>query len=103
MSNLPPSHFAHLSFDGRGINDRDEYRSRIATFARPSGSPDDAARPAKEFGHLFAASPEMLIVLQRLLRALEWSVQADRLTPEEQAKIIRLAIDRAEGQAPSEV
>lgn len=53
----PAPHFPHLSFDGCGINGRDEYRTRLATFAKVR-SPE-----AREFGPLFAASPDMLAVL----------------------------------------
>jgi hypothetical protein len=49
-----PNHFPSLSFDGCGINGRDEYRSRIATFA------DRGGPIAKEYGPLFAAAPELL-------------------------------------------
>lgn len=45
-----PTKQTTLSFDGKGINGPDEYRSRIATFA------DDKA--AKEYGEVFAAALE---------------------------------------------
>ncbi len=41
-----------LSYDGRGINGPDEYRTRIATFA------NDAA--GDQYGKLFQAAPELL-------------------------------------------
>lgn len=52
-----------LSFDGCGINGPDEYRTRIATFAKVRG-PD-----AMKYGPLFAAAPEMLRALET---ALTW-------------------------------
>ncbi len=53
---------ASLSFDGKGINDRDEFRSRIATFTTEDH--------AKEYGALFAAAPELLAALNELLDAM---------------------------------
>lgn len=51
-----PAH-ASLSFDGCGINGRDEYRTRIATFTNKRGP------VANHYGPLFAAAPEMLAAL----------------------------------------
>jgi len=50
-----------LSFDGKGINGPDKYKSRLATFTS-----DEAA---KKYGVLFAAAPELLESLQRLVKA----------------------------------
>ena len=47
-----------LSFDGKGINGPDEYRSRLATFA------NDAA--AQQYGPVFAAAPDLLATLQNI-------------------------------------
>ena len=41
------------------------------------------------------AAPEMLAALSRILRAIEWSETADRMTPEEQAGCARAAIAKA--------
>ncbi len=51
-----------LSFDGCGINGPDEYRSRIATFARGAD--------VKRYGPLLAAAPELLAALRELV---EWA------------------------------
>ena len=48
-----------LSFDGKGINGPDEYRSRLATFTN-----DDAA---DTFGPLFAAAPNLLAALEAIV------------------------------------
>ena len=50
-----------LSFDGKGINGPDEYRSRLATFANPEA--------ARQYGPLFEAAPDLL---EALTNALEW-------------------------------
>ena len=41
-----------LSYDGRGINGPDEYRTRIATFT--------SQKTAKKYGVLFETAPELL-------------------------------------------
>lgn len=46
-------HFPHLSFDGCGINGRDEYRTRLCTFTEKRGE------DANHYGPIFAAAPEM--------------------------------------------
>lgn len=43
----------NLSFDGCGINGRDEYRTRLCTFTEKRGE------DANHYGPLFAAAPEM--------------------------------------------
>ena len=53
-----------LTFDGRGINGPDKYRSRVATF---SSSLDGAT--VKQYGALFAAAPELLAALEIMVRA----------------------------------
>lgn len=58
-----------LSYDGRGINGPDIYRSRIATFVN-----DNEA--GKKYGKLFEASPEMLAFLKKLLPDLEHGTTA---------------------------
>ncbi len=47
-----------LSFDGKGINGSDEYRTRIATFTKDSY--------AEEFGPVFAVATEMLAALRKV-------------------------------------
>ena len=54
-------HFKSLSYDGFGINGRDEYRTRLATFAK--GLSEEQRR---EFGPLFAAAPELLAALKAM-------------------------------------
>ena len=49
---------SELTFDGKGINGPDEYRSRVAAFAN--------AAAAEEYGALFAAAPELLSALTAL-------------------------------------
>ena len=51
-----------LSFDGKGINDNDVYRSRIATFTNED--------KANTYGKLFAASPELLNTLRDISLAM---------------------------------
>lgn len=53
-------HHERLSFDGCGINGRDEYRTRIATFA------DKRGPIAMEYGPLFEAAPEMKTALEKI-------------------------------------
>ena len=59
-----------LSFDGCGINGGDEYKSRIATFAKIRG--DDAMH----YGPLFAAAPELLAACKALLAHLPYGNEA---------------------------
>lgn len=61
MSEATPR--AELSFDGKGINGPDEYRSRIATFTT-----DEAAR---KYGPLFAAAPGLREQLEFALSRTE--------------------------------
>ena len=59
MTNRP-----ELSFDGRGINGPDIYRTRIATFSQSVTDAD-----CKRYGKLFAAAPVMETALRNLLMA----------------------------------
>jgi hypothetical protein len=52
-----------LSFDGKGINDCDEYRSRIATFTS-----DEAAQ---KYGPQFAASTQLIEACELALELLD--------------------------------
>ncbi len=52
--------FHSLSFDGCGINGRDEYRTRIATF-------NDKNIDGPRYGRIFAASEAMLEALQAII------------------------------------
>lgn len=52
MNQNKVQHTPGLSFDGKGINGPDEYRSRVATFQT-----DEAAA---QYGPLFAAAPDLL-------------------------------------------
>lgn len=55
-----------LSYDGKGINGPDEYRSRIATFT------SDAA--GDNYGKLFEAAPELLAALRKIRGACsQWA------------------------------
>lgn len=56
-------HFPDLSFDGCGINGRDEYRTRIATFSND----------ADKYGKLFAAAPDLLEALSQAMELLRHS------------------------------
>lgn len=51
-----------LSYDGRGINGPDEYRSRIATFTSDTAG--------DQYGKLFAAAPAMLAACKGAQSAL---------------------------------
>jgi hypothetical protein len=53
-----------LSYDGRGINGPDEYRTRVATFTSPE--------VGDKYGRLFEAAPEMR-------EALRWALRHVRL------------------------
>ena len=84
----------NLSFDGCGINGRDEYRSRIATFA------DKGGPIATEYGPLFAAAPDLLAALVEANRCLAWhesrhGVAMDRVAVERATA----AIAKAKGAA----
>lgn len=50
-----------LSFDGFGINDTDDYRTRLATFAQ--SVPDDRR---KELARLWIAAPELVSTLKEI-------------------------------------
>lgn len=74
-----------LSFDGKGINGPDKYRSRLATFANNEA--------AQKYGALFEAAPELLVVCIKLLNCIDtnrdWA----------EAKEARAAIAKATGKA----
>lgn len=86
-----------LSFDGRGINGPDKYRTRLATFEN-----DQAAT---EYGPLFEAAPKLLEACKRLVGIIE----RHNIVPLEGEKIegkyllvvqdARAAIAKAEGKA----
>jgi hypothetical protein len=78
-----------LSFDGCGINGRDQYRTRIATFT------DKRGPVAQKYGTLFAAAPEMLEALKELLND---TYLADPINKERMAKA-RYAVAKAEGKS----
>lgn len=74
-----------LSYDGRGINGPDEYRSRIATFS------SDAA--GDTYGKLFEAGPELRAALRNIRGACsQWA--ANRL---EAAAALEAIADFADG------
>lgn len=58
MNNTTPRPL--LSFDGKGINGPDEYRTRLATFTPAALVSGDS----EKWGRLMAAAPEMLAVLE---------------------------------------
>ncbi len=83
-----------LSFDGKGINGPDEYRSRLATFT--------SDKAATEYGALFEASPALLAALKAMVSSRWLSIDADiNRTPEAVAlrSLACAAIDKAEGGA----
>lgn len=55
-----------LTFDGFGINDTDEYRTRLVTFAQ--SVPDDRR---KELARLWIAAPELLEALKEMVELRE--------------------------------
>ena len=55
-------HTPELSFDGKGINGSDIYRTRLATFTTGATAAD-----VEKYGNLFAAAPELLAALENLL------------------------------------
>lgn len=58
-----PDKFTSFSFDGCGINGRDEYRTRLATLTQEGHN--------QKVGPLFAAAPKLLAALDRLIFAAE--------------------------------
>jgi hypothetical protein len=83
-----------LSFDGFGINDSDEYGSRIATFTN-----DEAG---KKYGQLFESAPELLAAGIALLEA-EQSLPINGMDPRvaiflDARDTLRAAIVKAEGK-----
>lgn len=85
-----------LSFDGKGINSCDLYRSRLATF---SVSPGHEA--AQRLGPMFAAAPDMLAALKAATADINRCRNGDILdlhVPHEIAKQMLDAIAKAEGR-----
>lgn len=60
--------FKSLSYDGFGINDRDDFRSRLTTF---TAGVSESRR--QELGELFAKAPEMAAALRDALELLDRS------------------------------
>ncbi len=54
-----------LSFDGKGINGPDEFRTRLATFITDED--------AKSYGPLFAAAPDLLAALEAIMSLVKVS------------------------------
>lgn len=52
---------SELTFDGKGINGPDQYRSRVATFTQSLPDAD-----VKRYGALFANAPLLLTVLKSI-------------------------------------
>lgn len=83
---------AELSFDGKGINGPDEYRTRIATFT--------STERAKMYGELFESAPEMLEALVRAERKLSAYVGVcfgDKELTDTVLPMVRAAIYKAQG------
>jgi hypothetical protein len=81
-----------LSYDGRGINGPDQYRSRIATFS------NDAA--GDEYGKLFEAAPELLAALRKIRGTLsQWVCNRLEAAPALEAigDFANRALDKLEG------
>lgn len=64
MKTTETKHTAGLNWDGCGVNDSDEYRSRIATFT------EHGRKNRPELGPVFAAAPELLEALETILDEL---------------------------------
>lgn len=47
---------------------------------------------------LIAAAPDLLAACERVLRAIQWAVTDDRMTPGEQADTLCAAISKATGK-----
>lgn len=73
--NESPYDRPELTFDGKGINGPDEYRTRIATFNHP----DSANQDAKKYGPLFASSP---ILAAAVLMVENNAPQSAKIDPE---------------------
>lgn len=80
-----------LSFDGKGINGPDEYRSRLATFTNQEA--------ADRYGRLFAAAPDLLEAVCKLqmvaerhadtqINEQEWTIEIMKFAREAEAKAI---------------
>lgn len=65
----------------------------IATL--PNATPRVPAIRRQGNARLIAAAPALLAVCERILRAIEWSESADRMTSEEQAAVLRGVIEQA--------
>lgn len=84
---IPPAKRAALSFDGKGINGPDQYRTRIATFTTDED--------AKKYGKLFEAAPELLLRLKELLELADRCIGRRGWSQLDQAEA---AIAKAEAQ-----
>lgn len=84
--------FKRLSYDGHGINDTDEYRTRAAAFNMRGMS----ITRRDELGHLFAAAPDLLAALVDLVNRADTSVLADGSSLDTLAA--HVAIARAAGR-----
>ena len=59
-----------LSFDGKGINGPDMYRTRLATFSTTNA--------ANAYGTLFAAAPKLLAALEAVTEQLDdWASNSE--------------------------
>lgn len=56
------------------------------------------AKREAELLRLRAVNADLLAACERVLRAIEWSSQDDRLRPEEMAAELSIAIDKAKGE-----
>lgn len=83
--------FDSLSYDGCGINDKDAYRTRIATFTE--------TEYAEKYGNLFAAAPELLEALEIFICARE-GYGSNCFTMDEVEAKARAVIDRATKGTP---
>lgn len=79
-----------LSYDGKGINGPDEFRSRIATFAN-----NDAAY---EYGTLFAAAPIMLKALKDVRDSYQQMFDSMPVAFQTYDHIVNEAIEAAQGR-----
>jgi hypothetical protein len=87
-----------LSFDGKGINGPDEYRTRVATFGHLT---DDAQ--VTKYGKLFAASPDLLASafnFEDLADEVEACLTGDTLEEFQRIRAMNLEAIKAAGGKP---